>query len=67
MANDPALVDLAAYDVVNVTSPTAAGYIFDDPVRNPLAFTAWSPQPGGWVGPWGNPIPTDLALALQPQ
>jgi hypothetical protein len=62
MANDPALVDLAAYDVLTATLPTAASYVFDDPVRNPLAFTAWSPQPGGWAGPWGNPFPADLAL-----
>jgi hypothetical protein len=66
MANDPALVDLAAYDVISTTVPTAAGYIFDDPVRNPLAFTAWSPNvaspnvPGNWHG---GTFPTDHAAS----
>ncbi len=49
MANDPALVDLAAYDVLkaNGFGDDSAGFIFDDLVRNPLAFTAWSPT--GWA------------------
>ncbi|MBY0588994.1 hypothetical protein K2X85_17615 [bacterium] len=63
MANDPAIVDLAAFDVISAAGAGAAAeYTFDDPVRNPLAFTAWSPQVGGWNGPWGAPNPSDLAI-----
>lgn len=70
MANDPGLVDLAAYDVLkaNGQPDNFAGLIFDDPVRNPLAFTAWSPQfpssppvPGNW---FGGALPTDHAGSI---
>lgn len=58
MANDPAIVDLAAYDVLRASGQTkAAEFVFDDPVRNPLAFTPWSPQAGGW---WPDPVATNL-------
>jgi hypothetical protein len=61
MANDPAIVDLAAYDVISAAGAgTAAEYTFDDPVRNPLAFTAWSP-----VG-WNGVNPTDLGVLSAP-